>query len=204
MRRPILLAAAGALIVAVAVPVSLWALSSPAPREFRGSQPPIRLELPAFSLRDAAGRRMQSADLRGRALLVTFLDTRCRDSCPIIGEQIRQGLARLDDADRRDVTAVAISVQPEDDTPEAVHAYLRRHRLEGRLSYLLGSEAELRPVWSAFQVLPALDSGSSDIHSAPVRVFDRDGVWVSTLNAGADLTPENLAHDLRLALETGG
>jgi hypothetical protein len=53
-------------------------------------------------------------------------------------------------------------------------------------------------------VLPALDSGSSDIHSAPVRVYDRGGVWVSTQNAGADLTPENLAHDLRLALETGG
>jgi cytochrome oxidase Cu insertion factor (SCO1/SenC/PrrC family) len=204
MRRPIVLAAAGVLILAVAVPVSVRALSSPAARDFRGSQPPARLELPSFSLRDAAGRRVQAADLHGRAVVVTFLDTKCRDSCPIIGEQIRQGLARLDGADRRDTAAVAISVQPEDDSPEAVRAYLRAHRLEGELSYLIGSEEELRPVWSAFQVLPALDSGSSDIHSAPVRVYDRGGVWVSTLNAAADLTPENLAHDVRLALETGG
>ena len=74
----------------------------------------------------------------------------------------------------------------------------------GSLRYLVGSEAALRPVWSAFQVLPALDTGSSDIHSAPVRIYDRKGVWISTLNAGADLTPANLAHDVGVALRTAG
>jgi protein SCO1/2 len=205
MRRPLLLGAAATLVaLAVAVPVTLWAVSSEAPREFRGSQPPVRLELPAFSLRDADGQRVASDDLSGQAVLVTFLDSKCMDACPVIGEQIREGLARLDDTERRDTTAIAISVQPEDDTPAAVRAFLRRHRIERTLRYLIGSEAELRPVWRAFQVLPALDTGSSDIHSAPVRVFDRDGIWVSTLSAGADLTPENLAHDVRSALETGG
>jgi len=33
-----------------------------------------------------------------------------------------------------------------------------------------------------------------------VRIYDRDGVWVSTLHAGADLTTENLVHDVRVAL----
>lgn len=205
MRRPLLLGAAATLVaLAVAVPVTLWAVSSGAPREFRGSRPPVRLELPAFSLRDADGQRVASDELRGKAVLVTFLDSKCTDACPVIGEQIREGLARLDEAERQDTTAIAISVQPDDDTPAAVRAFLRRHRIEGTLRYLIGSEAELRPVWRAFQVLPALDTGSSDIHSAPVRVFDRDGIWVSTLNSGADLTPENLAHDVRSALETGG
>jgi hypothetical protein len=37
------------------------------------------------------------------------------------------------------------------------------------------------------------------MHSAPVRVYDAEGRWRSTLNAGVDLTPANLAHDLRLA-----
>jgi hypothetical protein len=38
------------------------------------------------------------------------------------------------------------------------------------------------------------------VHSAPVRIFDTNGVWVATLHSGADLSAENLAHDLRLAL----
>lgn len=41
---------------------------------------------------------------------------------------------------------------------------------------------------------------AADMHSAPVRIYDRDGLWVSTLHARADLTPENLAHDIEAAL----
>lgn len=204
MRRPVLIAVAGVALVAVAVPVTILAFSSSSPRTFRGSQPPARIELPRFSLRDQDGRRLDSQDLSGKAVLVTFIDTKCSESCPIIADRIRQGLGRLDAEERADTVAVAISVQPEDDTPASVRAFLRRHRDAGALRYLIGSETELRPVWSSFQVLPALDSGSSDIHSAPVRVYDRDGVWVSTQNAGVDLTPENLAHDVRLALGKSG
>jgi cytochrome oxidase Cu insertion factor (SCO1/SenC/PrrC family) len=200
-----MLAVVAVAAVAVAVPVTLLAVSSPDhARQVRGSRPPARLELPQFSLRDESGRPVTSDALHGKAVVVTFLDTRCRDSCPVIGEQIRQALTRLSSAERANTAALAISVEPDDDTPAAARAFLRRHRVEGALRYLIGSEAALRPVWERFQVLPALDSGSSDIHSAPVRVYDRAGVWVSTLNAGADLTPENLAHDVRLALETAG
>ena len=165
----------------------------------RGSRPPEGIRLPAFSLRDAEGERIVSEDLRGKVVLVTFLDTKCTDACPIIGEQLREGLARLDEDEREGTVALAVSVHPEDDTPAAAREFLRRHRIEGTLRYLVGSEAELRPVWRAFQVLPALDTGSSSIHSAPMRVYDRDGVWVSTLHTGADLTPENLANDVRTA-----
>jgi hypothetical protein len=74
-----------------------------------------------------------------------------------------------------------------------------RHAL-AVLDWLVGSVAEMRPVWHDFAVLPATDTGSDDVHSADVRVFDRHGAWVSTLHAGVDLTPTNLAHDIRVAL----
>jgi cytochrome oxidase Cu insertion factor (SCO1/SenC/PrrC family) len=205
VRRGLVIAIAAAVAVAVAVPVTILAVSRPAGLpQVRGSQPPARLELPRFSLRDQDGRLVSAGDLAGKAALVTFLDTKCRESCPIIGEQIRQGLARLSPEDRASTVAVAISVQPDVDTPSSVRAFLRRHRVQGSLLYLTGTEGQLRPVWNAFQVLPALDTGSSDIHSAPVRIYDRGGTWISTLAAGADLTPANLAHDVGVALKTGG
>src|SRR5919107_439662 len=110
-----MLAVAGVVVLAVAVPVGLRAVSSAAPRSFRGSQPPARIELPRFSLRDETGRPVSSDKLRGKAVAVTFLDTKCTDSCPIIGEQIRQAFARLTPRERDDAVAVAISVQPDDD-----------------------------------------------------------------------------------------
>ena len=169
---------------------------------WRGSTPPARILLPAFTLGDDAGNRVSSGDLRGKVVAVTFLDTQCRAACPVIAGQVGAALSLLSRSERRDVVALAISADPVEDTQGAVAAFLRRHRVRGRLHYLVGSEPELRPVWSAFDVLPATDTGDDDVHSAPVRIYDRAGVWVSTQHVGVDLTPENLAHDLRLALRS--
>jgi len=60
-----------------------------------------------------------------------------------------------------------------------------------------------RPIWTALQILPSLDSGQDSLHSAPLRIYDRSGTWVATLHAGADLSEENLLHDIRAALAGG-
>ena len=163
---------------------------------YRGSPPPPGIVLPSFDLRDYTGERVRPRALKGKVVLVTFLETKCKEACPVIASQIGKGLDLLDPAERRGVVAIAISVHPGDDTSASVRQFLRKHQVEGDLRYLIGSERELRPVWDAFQILPALDTGDADTHSASVRIFNRDGEWVSTLHAGVDLTPENLAHDL--------
>jgi hypothetical protein len=45
-----------------------------------------------------------------------------------------------------------------------------------------------------------VDTGSDSIHSAPVRIYDPSRTSVSSLHAGVDLTPTNLAADIRTAL----
>lgn len=166
----------------------------------RGSVPPGNNPLPEFELRDHTGRTISSEELRGRAILVTFLETKCEEACPIIAGQIGDALQLLTPEQRREVVAVAISTHPHDDTPASARRFLRNHRVLGRMHYLIGSERELRPVWRAFHVLSALDSGDAGMHSAPVRIFDRDGNWISTQHAGIDLSAENLAHDAVAAL----
>jgi protein SCO1 len=185
---------------AVALAVVLFAFGGEE-ASYRGSTPPEGIELPAFSLADDQGQVVDSNSLGGKVTAVTFLDTQCTQACPVIASAVGRALDRLPDEERGDVVALALSVDPAEDTPEAVRTFLERHRVRGNLRYLVAPEEELRPVWDAFRITPSADSGSDDLHSAPVRIFDRDGVWVATLNAGADLTPENLAHDLALALD---
>jgi protein SCO1 len=175
-------------------------LSDDSDRRYRGSEPPAGIFVPSFSLRNYTGELVRSDALRGKVALVTFLESKCEEACPVIAAEIAQSLALLTAAERRQVQAVAVSTHPGDDTPGNVRAFVRRHRLVGRLAYLIGSERELRPVWRKFHILSALESGDADTHSAPVRVFDPEGEWVTTLHAGADLTPQNLAHDVREAL----
>lgn len=168
---------------------------------YRGSEAPGDIRLPGFALQEWNGARVDSRRLRGKVVLVTFLETKCREACPVIADRIGAGLDLLGPSERRSVYALAISTHPLDDRPASVRVFLRRHRVQGDLHYLIGSERRLRPVWRAFHVLPALDSGDADTHSASVRIFDRRGRWVSTLHPAVDLTPVNLVHDLRVALE---
>lgn len=204
------LAIFAALAVAALAVVGLVALRDerPAPPAaapagpYRGGEPPSGIRLADFELRDDTGELVRSRDLRGKVVVVTFLDSQCTESCPLIAVQIARAVDRLTAEERRLVEAVAISTDPAEDTPQSIRAFLRRNRAHGRLRYVGGGRParELRPVWKRFQILSSLDSGEDTLHSAPVRIYDGHGVWVSSLHAGVDLTPENLVHDIRIAL----
>src|SRR5947208_2487884 len=141
--------------------------------------------------------RMES--LRGKVVLVTFLDTACKTKCPLIASVVGDGLRLLTSSDRRRVVPLALTVNPASDTPASVRRFLRERGALG-LDFLLGTTRQMRPVWRAFHVVSAAETGSADVHSADVRVYDRTGEWVSTTHLPPDLTPKNLAHDIRVAL----
>jgi protein SCO1 len=188
----------GALLAALAVPVGLLLGRGEEGADFRGNEAPEGFMLPQFELRDDEGRLVRAGELRGKALAVTFLDAQCTEACPLIAAQMGQAVRALGGR-RSEVEALAISVDPIRDTPARIEAFLRRYRAKGRVRYLDGTVGELRSVWKGFAVAASHDTGNSNMHSAPVRVYDRDGRWRSTLHSGVDLTAANLAHDLRVA-----
>jgi cytochrome oxidase Cu insertion factor (SCO1/SenC/PrrC family) len=168
---------------------------------YRGGTPPPGVHVPKFSLRSYRGNIVRTGDLGGKVVLLTFLDTECTDKCPIIASQIGAALPLLPASARRQVVALAVSVDPRVDSPGSVRRFLRRRHALGKLDFLLGSVKDLRPVWQAFHILSAADTGNPDIHSADARIFDRRGIWVTTSHTGVDLTPSNVAHDLLIALK---
>jgi protein SCO1/2 len=187
-----------ALLAALAIPAGLLLARGDGGADFRGNRAPDGFVVPPFELHDDEGRLVRAAELRGKALAVTFLDAQCTEACPLIAAQVGQAVRALGDR-RGEVEALAISVDPIRDTPARIEAFLRRYRAKGELRYLDGTVAELRPVWKAFAVAASHDTGNSNMHSAPVRVYDGEGRWRSTLHSGVDLTAANLAHDLRAA-----
>jgi protein SCO1/2 len=188
--------------VAAAAVAALAGCGGSATPSYVGTRPPAGLTLPSFSLHDYRGGRVSSADLGGKAVAVTFLDSACKESCPVIARQMGRAYAQLSTSDRDRVGFYAITVDPRVDSPARVRSFLRRQGAAGVVGYLLGNVGELRPVWRAFHVLPAVETGSASIHSAPVRIYAPNGAWVSELDPTVDLTPANLAHDLRSALES--
>lgn len=189
-----------ALLAAVAAVLGFVLTRGADDPEFRGSEPPAGLTMPEFAVEREDGWTVRSADLRGRAVAITFLDTQCTEACPVVAAQMAQAVRALED-DRERVVALAISVDPVNDTPARIRSFLARFRALDEIRYLDAPVSELRPVWEEFDVLASHDTGNSNMHSAPVRVYDPSGRWRSTLHSGVDLSPANLAHDLRAALD---
>lgn len=171
---------------------------------YRGSEPPGRIRLPAFELASYRGERVAASSLAGKVVLLTLLDTQCTEACPVLASVVGRAVDKLSLGERAQVRALAVTGDPGEDTPASVRRFLRANHAEGRLDYLIGNEGELRPLWEALHVLPSLDSGRDSLHSAPLRIYDRAGVWVATLHAGADLNEANLLHDIRQALRASG
>lgn len=192
-----------AAIAAFAYGVGRETGGGPSDGRYRGSEPPARITIPGFALPSYRGDEVSTARLKGKVVLLTILDAQCTDVCPILASVVAGTVDRLTRDERRQVRAFGITGDPAEDTAREVSAFLAKQHAVGRLDYLLGTEKELRPVWTALQILPSLDTGRDTLHSAPLRIYDRDGVWVATLHAGVDLTEENLLHDIRTALAPG-
>jgi protein SCO1/2 len=187
-------------IAALAYWIGRDGADTPSAGPYRGSEPPARIMLPEFALTSYSGGKVSSTELRGKVVLLTILDAQCTDVCPIIASVVAGSVDRLSSEERGQVRALGITGDPAEDTPAAVRSFLSKRRAIGKLDYLLGTEKELRPLWTALQILPSLDTGRDTLHSAPLRIYDRAGAWVATLHAGVDLTEANLLHDIRTAL----
>ena len=157
---------------------------------FEGAVKPEGLKAPDFALRNQDGERVSMRDLRGRPVIVTFLYTTCEDSCPLQAQTVRGALDQLG----HDVPALAIAVDPPRDTPARARAFLAEQRALGRIDFVLGSRAELRPLWKEFAVQP---QSVTQEHQARFTLIDARG-YQRVGYPGAQATPERLAHDIRL------
>lgn len=191
------LAAAAAAALAVAL-VGLGA-SGGGPALRADPVEPAR-DAPATAGRDQDGRQV-AVPAEGRPALVTFLFANCPDVCPMAAEQISRALDRVGpDADGIDV--VAVSVDPAGDTPAAVRRFLARHRLEGRMRYLIGDEADLRPIWDAWYVSAQPAGAAQSTHSARIVLVDRDGRQAGAYPAGIPIPLDDLTADIRTLVES--
>lgn len=140
----------------------------------RGAIPPGTVAA-NFSLHDAHHKRVSLASQRGRVVLLTFLYTHCVDVCPGIAHDLNEVLRRLRRQDRH-AAVIAVSVDPKFDTPAAVRRFEAEYRLLPQFHYLIGSHAELKPVWQAYNVLVVPRSSDLFGHSSPIYLLDRRGV----------------------------
>jgi protein SCO1 len=154
--------------------------------------------VPDFALIDQQGKRVRFADLRGKIVLVTFLYTQCPDICPLMAANLNAAVRELGPAERADVRVLAISVDPERDTPANVRGYVKVHQLLPQFRYLIGTEQELTEVWRKFDVQAVARGPELVDHTAYTLLVNRSGRGLVIYPS--DFTSQDILHDLRRVL----
>ncbi|WP_272473776.1 SCO family protein [Baekduia alba] len=189
-RLALMLAATFVLLGALAVVLFAGDKKDAGGAGFDGALRPPGIPPIAFSLKDQDGKAATLAQYRGQPVILTFMYSTCRDTCPLTAQQIKGALDQVG----KTIPTLAISVDPANDTPLNARRFVNQQGLTKRMRFLLGDRAQLAPIWKAYGIRP---QGKAFEHSAYVVLVDGNGV--QRVGWPVDkITPEGLAHDLRL------
>jgi protein SCO1/2 len=161
--------------------------------EFDGPPLPANLRAANFSLVDQHRRRVTLSRDRGQVVVLTFIHSLCHDTCPFMVEQIKGALNELPNGGRG-VPTIGVSAAPAEDTVANRNRFLTKHEMDGRMAFLNGPMAAMRRIWHAYAIQPVTPKVD---HSTFVMLIDKRGY--ERVGFPADqLTPEGLAHDIRV------
>ncbi len=145
--------------------------------------------------------------MRGKVVLLTFLDDVCTSDCPLEAQEFKQAGHMLAQHAKR-VELVAINVNPIYNDVAYIQAFDKQERLDKvpNWRYLTGSRATLQRVWRAYGVPPQiLPAGAMIGHNDIAFIIDQAGRMRRELNfdpgPGTASTKSSFAAELAAAAE---
>ena len=142
-----------------------------------GNSTALDVPAPGFQLTDQNGQAVSLAGLRGKVVLMTFLDPVCTTDCPIIGQEFKQAGVLLGPVNAK-VELVAIVANPTYRAVAFTRAFDRQEGLDTvpNWLYLTGSLSQLGQVWQQYGItVQNLPAGSMAEHNDLAVVIDRSG-----------------------------
>jgi cytochrome oxidase Cu insertion factor (SCO1/SenC/PrrC family) len=139
--------------------------------------PVAATQAPGFTLTDQAGRSLSLASMRGKVVVLEFMDPHCTDICPIVSAEYVEAYRDLGPLASKVVFA-AINVNQYHATVSDMLAYSTEHQLEVIPSwhFLTGSGPALQTAWRDYNVLVEAPNPDADIvHTSVVYFIDPSG-----------------------------
>jgi len=160
---------------------------------FYGPTAPPSMPAVNFTLRNQDDQPISLSQYEGQVVVLTFVYSTCQNTCPVVVSQIRGALNELP----RRVPAIAVSVDPQQDTPSNVSAFLIKEDMLGQMEYLVGRRAALEPIWHFFGIQPQIKVKSSlSDHSVLVELLDKSGKPRVGYTDVDQMDPDAIAHDI--------
>lgn len=142
-----------------------------------------KVAIPPIRLRNQEGAVVTESLFQGRTTFVAFIFTSCSGFCPFLLSNLKKVAQTYPDPN---LQFVAISVDPEIDTPERLKSYQKRLKLDSRWTLLTGEEPMLRKLIKETFVSQAFQRKNTEernfAHSEHFYVIDKNGYLRAVLN----------------------
>jgi cytochrome oxidase Cu insertion factor (SCO1/SenC/PrrC family) len=151
---------------------------------------------PPFTLTDQNGRRISLGALKGRAVVLEFMDPHCVDICPLVAQEFVDAYRDLGSAKSRVVFA-AVNVNPGFVSVADVAGFSREHQLDTIPSwhFFTGPVSELSKVWREYGIAVEVRRHKGDIvHTSVVEFIDSHGRERFIASPGDDHTAQGTAY----------
>lgn len=182
-----------ALVIVAGAAIYFFVASSNNTQSYEGTE--LSGEAPDFQLTDQNGATVSLSDFRGQVVVLTFMDSKCTDTCPLTAAHFREVYRQLTENEAKQVMFVGVNVNVEEsavaDVLETTHAW---HLDEiPSWHFLTGSHEALEPVWKDYGVSATHShDGNSIMHTPGTFLIDTLGQerwYISTPFSGdAELT----------------
>jgi cytochrome oxidase Cu insertion factor (SCO1/SenC/PrrC family) len=134
-------------------------------------------QAPGFTLTDQAGRTMALAGLRGKVVVLEFMDPHCTDICPIVSQEFVDAYHDLG-ATARKVAFIAVNVNQYHASVADMAAYSREHGLTSITGwhFFTGPVPALQTAWRDYNIEVQAPNPNADIiHTSAIYFIDPQG-----------------------------
>ncbi len=128
---------------------------------------------PDVKLTNQFGQPMSLSQFRGKAVLVSFVDSECTTVCPLTTLAMLQAKQMLGKAGDQ-VQLLGIDANPEAIATANVLAYSRVHNMVNRWDFLTGSLPQLKATWKSYNIYAKIVGDQID-HTPALYVIDPQG-----------------------------
>jgi cytochrome oxidase Cu insertion factor (SCO1/SenC/PrrC family) len=132
---------------------------------------------PGFTLTDQAGRTMKLSALRGKVVVLEFMDPHCTDICPIVSQEFVDAYHQLGPA-ARNVAFIAINVNQYHASVADMAAYSRQENLNTipGWHFFTGPTPALKTAWRDYNIAVEAPNPDADIvHTSALYFIDAQG-----------------------------
>ena len=165
-----------ALVITAGVATYFFVWTQDKTPTYEGTE--LSSEAPDFQLTDQNGSTVNLSDFRGKVVVLTFMDTKCADTCPLTAAHFREAYRQLKQEEAKRVVFLGVNVNIDEsdvsDVLETTHAW----RLDEIPSwhFLTGSRDSLEPVWKDYGVVAEHNpDGHSMMHTPGTFLIDPSG-----------------------------